>query len=169
MNTKGFPPLLLACLCLVVLLSTACGYHLAADTPTILGDGSKTLKVKGVDHPTLHEWLPYNIRSALRDEIGARHLAQWVDSGPADYEIQIKVLSYTSREWGRTTIDQSLLYATTISIEAIIYKGDTNTEIWRSGVLSYYDNLDKPGEKVAATEFITQIVRLLADKLRSTF
>ncbi|MDR2799799.1 MAG: hypothetical protein LBB52_00850, partial [Desulfovibrio sp.] len=81
-------------LCLALALFCAgCGYTLASDSPSVLGAGTKTLKVKGVDYPTLQPWLPNSIRSVLRDEVGARYLAQWVDSGPADFEIQINVIS----------------------------------------------------------------------------
>ena len=154
---------------LAVILCASCGYQLAADSPSILGDGARTLKVKGVDYPTLEPWLPYMIRSKLRDEINARHLARWVDSGPADYEIQIKVHSFTSREWMRSRVDNTLLFATAISLEAIIYQGDTNKEVWRSGVLVYDDRLEQPGDKRAADDILTQIIRMLADKMRNTF
>lgn len=160
-------PLLLSVL--AVVLCASCGYRLAADSPSVLGDGAKTLKVKGVDYPTLEPWLPYIIRANLRDEINARHLAKWVDSGPADYEIQIKVHSYTSREWMRSEVDTTLLFETSISLEAIIYQGDTNKEVWRSGLLVYNDRLEDPGEKPAAGELLTQLVRMLADKMRNTF
>ena len=158
-------PALLLCL----LLAGCAGYQLAADQPNIIGDGTKTLKVKGVDHPTLEPWLPYQLRTALRNEINARQMARWVDSGPADYEIQLKVLSYTTREWMRSEGDQTLLYDTTLALEATLYDGKTNKEVWRSGVIDYSERLETPDETAAAGDIITQIMRRLADKMRAAF
>ena len=157
-----FPVLLLA-------VAGCGGYQLAADQPSIVGDGTKTLKVKGVDHPTLEPELPYALRTSLRNEINARHMARWVDSGPADYEIQIKVISYTTREWMRSEDDKTLLYDSNLSLEAMIYDGKTNKEIWRSGVISYAERLEKPDDNVIAGDIVEQVMRRLADKMRSTF
>jgi hypothetical protein len=159
-------PLLAGLLCAAALTGCA-GYQLAADAPNIFGEGKKTLKIKGVDYPTLQAWLPYRIRSALRDEITARHLASWVDSGPADFEIQINVLSYTSRQWMRSAQDTTLLYSNTMVLEAIVYNGSTNTEVWRSGRVSYSENLEQSLTEADVT--ITQIIRQLVDKMRNTF
>ncbi len=147
----------------------SCGYKLASEAPSVIGDGSKTLKIKNVDHPTMHAWLPYEIRSALRDEINARHMARWVDSGPADFEIEIKVLSYTMREWMRSELDYSMLWTANLRLEAIVYRGADNVEIWRSGPMSYNDIVENPEEKGAAGDLIVQLVRRIVDKLRYTF
>lgn len=151
------------------LLSTGCGYHFASSSSSILGDGTKTLKVKGVDYPTLHPWLPYSIRSRLRDEIGARYLAKWVDSGTADYEIQINVIAFSTREWIRTEIDTTQLYSTSLTIEAIVYSGSTNKEVWRSGQIYYSESMEHADEKAASSDIIAQVIRQLADKMRNTF
>ena len=156
-------------LCLLCLLTSCAGYALEADSPSIFGDGTKTLKVKDVDYPTLQPWLPYTIRSALRNELNARHLVQWVDSGPADFEIRIKVISYTTREWMRDEIDRGMLYDSSMVMEATVFDGSTNKEVWRSGRLSYSDRLEQPNEQVAANDIVTQVVRKLADKMRNTF
>ena len=172
LNACGRPlPLLLICLALALatLVSACAGYKLASETNSVLGDGSKTLKVKGVDYPTLQPWLPYAIRSRLRDEIGARYLAKWVDSGSADYEIQINVISYTTRQWIRSELDTSLLYDATMTIEAILYEGSTNKEVWRSGKIAYAERTEKTDDKLMAEDIITQVVRMLADKMRNTF
>lgn len=151
------------------LLLGGCGYHLASSSPSVVGDGSKTLKVKGVDSPTLHAWLPNAIRSKLRDEIGARYLAKWVDSGSADYEIQINVTDYSTREWIRTEQDTTQVYSTSLSIQAIIYEGSTNREVWRSGGISYSEYSENADEKQASGDIITQVMRKLADKMRNSF
>lgn len=147
----------------------ACGYQLASSGSSVLGDGTATLKIKEVDNPTLYPWLPHAIRSRLRDEIGARYLARWVDSGSADYEIQINIVRYSAREWIRSEVDTSQLYDTDLTIEAILYEGSTNKEVWRSGHISYSERFDQVDEKQASGDLITQVVRLLADQLRQTF
>lgn len=164
---RPFSSLILTAAMFMVL--SACGYQLASNTPGILGDGTRTLKVKGVDSPTLHPWLSHSIRSKLRDEIGARYLARWVDSGSADYEIQINVINFSTREWIRTELDTSQLYTTSMTLEAIIYDGSTNKEIWRSGGISYSEYEERSDEKTASDDIITQIIRKLADKMRNTF
>lgn len=154
---------------LLLLLLPGCGYRLAADSPSVIGDGTRTLKVKGVDFPTLHPWLPYSIRSRLRDEIGARRLARWVDSGSADYEIQINVLYFRSNEYIRTEQDTTAMYDTSMAIQAIVYDGSTNKEIWRSKTLSYSEFEEYADEKIASADILTQIIRELADDMRKTF
>jgi hypothetical protein len=151
----------------LAILSGCAGYHLAADSPNIFGQGKKTLKIKGVDYPTLHPWLPYRIRSSLRDEITARHLASWVDSGPADFEIQINIIEYTAREWMHDSRDRTMLYAHTMVLEGVVYNGSTNKEIWRSGRVSYAERMEQ--SQMGADTIIVQIIRLLVDKMRNTF
>ncbi len=152
-----------------VMALSGCGYRLASDTPSVLGDGSKTLKVKGIESPTLHPWLPYAIRSRLRDEIGARYLARWVDSGPADYEIQVNVINFTTSEWIRTEFDTSQLYSMQLTLEAIVYEGSGNKEIWRSGQISYSEYDERVDERAASGNIITQVIRKLADTMRQKF
>lgn len=156
-------------LLLALFCAAGCGYQLASSSPSIMGDGTSTLKVKGVDNPTLYPWLPHAIRSNLRDEIGARYLARWVDTGSADYELQINIIKYTSREWIRTEVDTSQLYDTTLTIEAILYEGSTNKEVWRSGNIAYSERTEDVDEKQSSGDIIKQTMRLLADKLRQTF
>ena len=163
------PALLAFVLFLGALLDGCAGYKLASDTPSVVGDGSKTLKIKGVDYPTLQPWLPFAIRSRLRDEVNARYLAKWVDSGSADYEIQINVVSYTTRQWMRSELDNTILYDSTMIIEGIVYEGSTNREVWRSGKISYMDRIEDVDDKALAEDITTQLVRMLADRMRNTF
>lgn len=160
---------LLLCPLLLFALLGGCAYQLASSNASILGDGTKTLKVKGVDYPTMDPWLPNAIRSRLRDEIGARYLAKWVDSGSADYEIQINVTAFTSRRWIRTELDTTQMYSTNMTIVAILYDGSTNKEVWRSGSISYSEYEEQSDEKAASGNIIAQVMRKLADELRRTF
>jgi hypothetical protein len=157
----------LAGLLLLTVLSGCAGYHLAADAPSIFGEGGKTLKIKGVDYPTLQPWLPYRIRSVLRDEVTARHLASWVDTGPADFEIQINVISYISREWMQDARDMTMLYATTLSLEGVVYNGSTNQEVWRSGRVFYSERTEQ--STMASDTIIIQTIRQLVDQMRNKF
>lgn len=161
--------LLVACLLCTGLLLSACGYKLAADTPSILGDGTKTLKIKEVANPTLEAWLPASIRSGLRDAINARHLAVWVDQGPADYEISIDIKGFTSRETMSSRTDVAMLYDNTLSLNATIYDGTTNKVIWHSGTISYSDRSEDRSREDSSDDLITQIMSRLTEKLRNTF
>ncbi|MDR2605260.1 MAG: LPS assembly lipoprotein LptE [Desulfovibrio sp.] len=160
---------LLLCCLLTAALCAGCGYTLATDSPSVLGDGNKTLKVKGVDFPTLHPWLPNTLRSILRDEIGARRLARWVDSGPADFTIQINVLSFTNREWISSELDTTQLFASSITLEAVVYSGAENREVWRSGKISYSEYEAQVDEKALSGSILKQIIRRLCDEMRNTF
>ncbi len=166
-------PTFRAVFCLLLLsflLGTAgCGYRLASDMPTVMGDRTKTLKVKGIDHPTMYPWLTHALRSSLRDEINARNIAQWVDSGHADYEIQINVKSFTMREWMRNYDDVGILFDTSLTLEAVLYKSDGNKEVWRSGLLTYSDRVESAMGQLSAQPIITQVMRRLTDKLQNTF
>ncbi|MDR0827237.1 MAG: LPS assembly lipoprotein LptE [Desulfovibrio sp.] len=156
--------------CLVAALFCAgCGYTLASDSPSVMGEGLKTLKVKGVDYPTLQPWLPNSIRSVLRDEVGARYLAQWVDSGPADYEIQINVTSFTNRSWISSEIDTTEIFASSMTIVAVLYSASDNKEVWRSRPISYSEYEREVDEKVVSTTIIRQIIRRLCDEMRNSF
>jgi hypothetical protein len=61
------------------------------------------------------------------------------------------------------------LYATSLSLEAIIYDGSTNREIWRSGTLSYSEYEEHVDEKAASRNIIAQVIRKLADTMRKAF
>ncbi len=168
---KVAPRLILnLCALALMLINIGCaGYGLAADQDSVFGESSKTLKVKGVDYPTIQPWVPHAIRSALRDELAARHMVSWVDSGSADFEIQIKIISLTSREWVASDENTTALYDNTIILEAIVYSGATNHEAWRSGAITYSDREELPADRIDSSEIITQAMRLLADKMRQAF
>ena len=149
---------------------TACGYKTAAFSPSILGDGSKTLKIKEVDSPTLDVWLPHAIRSSLRNEVNARHLARWVDDGPADYEISIKITAFTQREGIHDRYDNPLLYDNRLEVVATVYDGATNKEIWRSGSIAYSDrDQNAVDTRTSADAIVNRTMYLVADALRNTF
>lgn len=160
---------LILLLCLATLPGLfGCGYSLSSDMPSVLGEPSASLKLTGVEQPTLYPWVVYTLRSALRDEINARNLARWVDSGNADYNMHIKVNFLTMRGAVSSDEDRTLLYNGSTSLTAVIYNGADNTELWRNTV-NYSNNFASNDEESAARELFTQAVRRLADSMRNTF
>ena len=165
-----FPALLLCS----ALLFAGCGYHLGADAPTVFNKNGTskelaTLKIKEVENPTLFPWLNYMLRSHLRDEVGARHVARWVDSGLADFEISIKVDHYTYRSWVIDNEDVPLLYEGNIMLNATVYRGNSSEIVWRSGPLYYSQIYEQVAEKAVAEDILQNLIRQLVDKMRQEF
>ncbi len=153
-----------------------CGYHFGADMPTVLqqngtsaGGSLPTLKIKDVDNPTMYPWLTYSLRNRLRDELAARQVARWVDSGKADFEISLKVQSFTYRTWMRDDNDVTTLYAANMILEGIVYRGDTNALLWRSGNIAYYQTYETMQERIAGEDLVVNLVRQLVDRMRNNF
>ena len=112
---------------LVCLMLTGCGYvwrgqEGSLSENSVLGNGSKTLKIKSVEQTSLYPWLTYQVRSLVRDDINARNLAKWVDDGQADYTLTVRIPSFKVRSYGQYR-SASQLYTATISIEFIVYDG----------------------------------------------
>ena len=168
-------PLALCLLACVFAGLAACGYHLGADSPSIFSGGNSTsrqlptLKVKSIEHPTIHPWMGYELRNRLRHEISARHLAAWVDSGRADYEITLKVTGFYYRSDVTTQYDATLLYAADMTLEGLVYAGESGKLVWRSGNISYGQSYELIDEKPVAVDLATNIIRQLADKMRQAF
>ncbi len=160
-------PRLLLCLLLLAVLS-GCGYGFAGNDSTVLGSGKATLKLTGIEQPTLYPWVGYTLRSAMRDEITARNIAAWVDGGSADYNMHLRVESFTIRSSVKSTTDATLLYDGTVVITAIVHNGSDNIENWRSTV-TYSNTFETDAEDKAASQLFTQAVRRLADNMRRTF
>lgn len=160
---------LLAALAALSALSGCVGYHLTSEETGIFGDGSKTLKIKSVDNPTMYSWLPYMLRSALRDEIGARSLAVWKDDGRADYEVKLRVHYFRLRGDVRDSDDRTQLYTASMAAEATVYDGATNAVVWESGLVGYYDSYDTYNERDAAEKVGIELVRRLVDRMRQRF
>lgn len=159
--------------CLAALALASCGYGFGADSASVLEPPSPgtlpTLKIKSVENPTLYPWLPHILRAEVRDEIAARDIAHWVDSGKADYEISIKVARFTNRSWLTDPNDITLLYNVDMALEAIVYRGDSNEEIWRSGQISYSQSYEQIQERVAGGEITRELARRLASAMQHAF
>ncbi len=158
---------------LVCLILTGCGYvwrgqEGSHSESSVLGNGSKTLKFKSVEQSTLYPWLTYQIRSQIRDDINARNLAKWVDDGPADFTLTVRVPSFQVRSYGQYQ-SATALYTTTINMEFIVYDGKTNTEVWRSGNISYSENYENSNEETAIKNILEMTVRRCVDALQQRF
>lgn len=163
-----------AALCLALaLLLAGCGYTWrgqegSRSENSVLGDGSKTLKIKSVEQTTLYPWLPYMVRSLIRDDITARGLAKWEDSGETDYTLTIRLNSFQVRGYGQVSY-QNILFTGTANMELFLYNGRTNTEVWRSGPLYYSDHFENANEEQAIQEILRMAVRRLVDRLQQRF
>lgn len=159
--------------CLTLLTLAACGYGFGADSESVIKPTTEgalpTLKIKSVDNPTLHTWIAHIVRAEMRDEIAARGLARWVDSGKADYEISFKVDSFTFRSWLTDSDDVTMLYSAAMTMEAILYKGNTNEEVWRSGKTSYSQSYERVQERTAASDLTRELARRIASNLQHSF
>lgn len=150
-------------------LTGCAGYNLTSEETGIFGDGSKTLKIKSVDNPTMYSWLPYILRSSLRDEIAARSLAVWKDDGRADYEVKLRVHYFRLRGDVRDSDDRTQLYTASMAAAVTVYDGATNAVVWESGVVGYSDSYDTYNERDAAEKVGIELVRRLVDKMRQRF
>ena len=106
---------------LVCLMLTGCGYvwrgqEGSLSENSVLGNGSKTLKIKSVEQTSLYPWLTYQVRSLVRDDINARNLAKWVDDGQADYTLTVRIPSFKVRSYGQYRSASQLYTATILSL-----------------------------------------------------
>ncbi len=158
---------------LVCLMLTGCGYvwrgqEGSLSENSVLGNGSKTLKIKSIEQTTLYPWLTYQIRSLIRDDINARSLAKWVDAGPADYTLTVRIPSFQVRSYGQYGTS-SQLYTATIYMELIVYDGKTNTQVWRSSPIYYSENYENANEEAAIKDILEMAVRRAMDALQQRF
>lgn len=172
-GTWSHPAARLLCGLFVCLLLAGCGYvwrgqEGSLSENSVLGNGSKTLRMKSVEQTTLYPWLTYQIRSLVRDDINARSLAKWVDDGPADYTLTVRVPSFQVRNYGQYR-SASELYTATITMEFIVYDGKTNTEVWRSGSIYYSENYENSNEETAIRSILELAVRRCMDALQQRF
>lgn len=163
----------LLCALLACPMLAGCGYvwrgqEGSLSESSVLGAGNKTLKIKSVDQSTLYPWLTYQIRSLVRDDINARNLAKWVDDGPADYTLTVRVPSFQIRSYGQYR-SATELYTATINMEFIVYDGKTNTEVWRSGSIYYSENYENSNEESAIRSILELAVRRCMDALQQRF
>ncbi len=152
-----------------LLLASGCGYKLASEEPSVLGNGEKSLKVKRVENPTLYPWLSYQMRTVLHDEVNYRQLAKWVDSGEADYEIEVVVKRFRIEDHGYSSTGSSVMYSASMTMQMSLYDGSTNKQVWNSGNISYsrVDDTDNP--QAATQELSRELIYRCLDRMRFVF
>ena len=159
--------------CLLAALLAGCGYTWrgqkgALSENSVLGTGNKTLLLKEVDHTTLYPWLTYAIRSHVRDDINARNMAVWVDSGKADFTLTVRVPSFKIRSYGSYRSNTNL-YTATIVMEFVVFDGVTNTQVWTSGPIEYSDTFEDSSEEEALREVVSMTIRRCMERLQQRF
>ena len=159
---------LLLCLGLAACSYSWRGQEQSTATHSVLGDGSKTLKIREVEHSTLYQWLPYTVRSQVRDEINARKLAAWLDSGPADFELGIRIPRFNISAYGHSR-DNNQLFTVSMHLELVVYDGHTNQQVWNSGLVTYSENYQSVNEERAVDEALRMILLRAVDSMQNTF
>lgn len=160
-------------LAVVCLLLASCGYQWQGfGNPTVssvLGDGTKTLKIDRVEQSSMFPWVPYYLRSLIRDEVNLRKLAKWVDSGESDYMLTVRMPSFQIRSYASDAEDVTLLNSATVELELVIYNGSSGELVWRSGIVTYAENYENTRESVAIREVLTQAVYRVLDRMQQNF
>ena len=176
MNMGGFfariaRPLLLAAIISMPL--TGCGYQWqggeGASTSSVLGAGGSTVKIVEVEQSSLYPWVPYYLRTLMRDEITLRRLAQWRDEGEADYTMEIRMPSFSVSSYVSNTQDITLLNAATVYLEVIIHEGGSDAVAWRSGLIGYSENFENQREHTAIRELLRVVFRRAVDRMQLKF
>ena len=159
----------LVALALLCLLQAGCGYKLASDEPSVLGSGEKTVKIKRVENPTLYPWLSPQIRTIVHDEVNYRKLGRWVDSGEADYELDVEVTRFRVSDHGYSREGTSVMYSASMTMIISVYDGSTNKLVWNSGRIDLSRVYDTDGAQAAAQELSRELVRRGMDRMRFAF
>lgn len=144
------------------------GFHTPA-TNSVLGDGSKTMSMGTVEQASLYAWLPYYVRSVLRDEINVRKLAQWRDDGESDYRMEVKVPLFRISSYSHDADDVTLLSAAQVQVELLVYHDKNDTLAWRSGIVNHTEYYENPREDQAVREVLEQALRRAVDRMQQAF
>lgn len=156
---------------LAALLALAgCGYKLGAGGPDVLPQGQNTLALSKVDNPTLKTWLEPQLRADIRDELSARNIATWRDSGDSDFSMEIKILRYTESSYLTNEREETLKYVVDLRLEAKLFSSDEKLPVWESGPISvqeYYYN--DAGLEEAKKLAVSLASRELADRMGDAF
>lgn len=152
-----------------LLLAGCAGYQFAGKEKGIFGSPTSTVRLTGVENPSMFPWLPHVLRSYMRDEVHKRNLATWVDSSPSDYAMRIVISEFTLRSHARDSSDSTLLYSATLGFEAIVTSGSTNSVVWRSGKEYLSRTYDSKNERAAGEEAAQLLVQRVCDRMRHSF
>ena len=151
------------------LLGSSCGYKLASEEPSVLGKGNSTLKIKRINNPTLYVWLSHQMRTIVHDEVQFRQLGKWVDSGKADYELEVNILQFGVQDCGYSREGESVMFSANMQMEINVYDGSSNQLKWQSGVVSLSRVYDTDNSREASQELATELIRRCLDRMRFVF
>jgi len=160
---------LFAVLLIGMLQLSGCGYNLASEEPSVIGNGDKTVKIKRVENPTLYPWLSHLMRTAVHDEINYRKLGKWVDYGEADYELDIEVTHFRISDHGYSREGTSVMYSASMTMILNIYDGSTNKLVWSSEALSLDRVYDTDNAQTATQELSGELIKRCMDRMRFVF
>ncbi len=144
------------------------GQEGARSEDSVLGTGNKTVKIKGVEQTTLYPWVPYLVRSQLRDEINTRGLARWVDDGLADFELQVNITNFNVSAYGHSS-SQNVVSTAEVILDLIVYSGSTNSIIWKSGGIYYEDTFQNSNQEEVVRTIIDAAIDRAVDRLQQKF
>ncbi|MBQ4133518.1 MAG: hypothetical protein IJD04_07295 [Desulfovibrionaceae bacterium] len=177
----GFPHICIQCgrppfsglsalfLLLALLLLGGCGYTLASEEPSVIGNGEKTVKIKRVENPTLFPWLSHLMRTSLHDEVNYRKLGRWIDSGEADYELDVEVTRFEINDYGYSREGASVMYSAAMVMVLTVYDGSTNRQVWSSGGVGLSRVYDTDNAQTATRELSRELIRRCLDRMRNVF
>lgn len=166
---RVFGKCLLVALLIGLLQAWGCGYKLAAEEPSVIGSGDKTVKIKRVENPTLYPWLSHLMRTAVHDEVNYRKLGKWVDSGEADYELDIEVTQFRVSDHGYSREGTSVMYSASMTMILNVYDGSTNKLVWSSETLSLGRVYDTDNAQTATQELSRELIKRCMDRMRFVF
>ncbi len=154
---------------LALLLAAGCGYTLASEEPSVIGNGEKTVKIKRVETPTLFPWLSHLMRTSVHDEVNYRRLGRWVESGEADYELDVEVIRFAISDYGYSREGSSVMYSASMVMILNVYDGSTNESIWSSGAVALARVYDTDNAQTATRELSRELIRRCMDRMRNEF
>jgi outer membrane lipopolysaccharide assembly protein LptE/RlpB len=148
----------------------ACGYTLRGQRadPSSAGAPDRSIRLLEVNQPTIYTDLVYILRSQLRDEINARGMAVWKDSGQADFGLILDVVSFTVNAYGQSR-SENLLYTAYMSMVFQLVDGQTHQQVWTSGQISYSERYTNVNEEEAVRELAASIIRRGTDRMQMFF
>jgi hypothetical protein len=161
------------CSVLACLFLLSCGYRWQGfgepDARSVLGNGNSTLLMGKIEDESLYPDLPYYLRSLVRDEINLRRLARWVDSGDADYTMDIRIPSFRIDAYISDSDSISLLNAAAVELEVIVRHGTGSSVAWRSGNIVYSEHYEAPSEAGVIREVLAQALYRALDRMQMEF
>ena len=162
---------------LSILNLSACGYKIQGQeesrytykTATILGDGSKSLRIDEVEQATLYPWLPFYVMQKVRDEINLRNIAEYSSSLDADYYAKIEILSFDVTAFDEDYYKTASLTSADVRLNIDIFETNTNSKVWSSGTVAYSETYERIKSEQALREILQEAIKLAFDRIQYSF